>query len=56
MKNTVCANDITIHGKALFGITIAVINYIHMPLQCNLTCSCEFIFLLLVGLLFLDTA
>jgi len=25
MKNTVCANDITTHGKALFGFTVAVI-------------------------------
>lgn len=35
MKNTVCANDITINGKALFGITVAVINYIHMLFLCS---------------------
>lgn len=36
MKNTVCANDITIHGIAsLFGITVVVINYIHMLFLCS---------------------
>ena len=36
MKNTVCANDVTIHGIAsLFGIMVAVINYIHMLFLCS---------------------
>jgi hypothetical protein len=57
MKNTVCANEITIHGIAcLFGFMVVVMNYIHMLVLCNvISCSCEFLFLFLVGFPFFWT-